>query len=307
MTDPKRRFLSQHPSQHASRAAFALGVATFGAALVAKPRRVSARPKTLVLDDIIDGVPGLVGVYARTMDGSPPFAAYNHYAVFPAASTIKLVIMVTAYRAFERGTASPQTPVTIHAQDMVGGSEDFALARPGSVYPMQRVIGAMIRESDNTASNALISHFGFPALKATIVHNHMDGTHLLRHFLDYTAIVKHNDNVTTPADMGELLYKIERGAREGLTTVASPASCRAMIAIMLGQEDRDKIFRGLPKGAVLANKTGEIDGVRNDVGIVDPNGDNPFVLAVLTRNLTDFSLGNAAIRRIAQRAWYHVN
>jgi beta-lactamase class A len=281
----------------------ALASATLGAA----PRFRHSEKATLDLDDIVAGVPGMIGIYARSMSGAPPFADYNGHAVFPAASVIKMVIMVTAYHAYERGTATPATPVVINGSDMVGGSDVFAYAAPGSSHPMQNVIDAMIRVSDNTASNALISYFGFPALKATIRRAHMDGTHLLRHFLDYTAIVHHNDNVTTPADMGSLLYQIEHGAREGLTTIAKPESCRAMIAVMLGQEDHDKIYRGLPKGAVLANKTGEITGVRNDVGIVDPEGDNPFVLAVLTRNLGDLNAGDEAIRRVAQRCWYHMN
>jgi beta-lactamase class A len=72
-----------------------------------------------------------------------------------------------------------------------------------------------------------------------------------------------------------------------------------MIDILLKQEDRDKIARGLPAGVPLANKTGEIDGVRNDIGIVDPYGEAPYILAVLTKDLNDFSLGNLAIRRIA--------
>ena len=100
--------------------------------------------------------------------------------------------------------------------------------------------------------------------------------------------------------MGSLLYQIERGALEGVPTVASPASCRKMIDIMLHQEDRDKIVRGLPRGVPVANKTGEIDGVRNDVAIVDPYGEAPYVLAVLTKDLNDFSNGVIAIRRIAK-------
>jgi beta-lactamase class A len=100
--------------------------------------------------------------------------------------------------------------------------------------------------------------------------------------------------------LGTLLYEMERGAHEGLSTIASPLSCRRMIEILLQQEDRDKIARGIPKGIPLANKTGEIDGVRNDIGIVDPFGDSPYVLAVLTKDLKDFSLGNIAIRRIAK-------
>jgi beta-lactamase class A len=118
--------------------------------------------------------------------------------------------------------------------------------------------------------------------------------------MDFAAIVHHSNNLTTARVMASLLYQIERGAHEAVPTVASPRSCRQMVDIMLHQEDRDKIVRGLPKGVPVANKTGEIDGVRNDVAIVDPYGDAPYVLSVLTKDLNDFSNGVIAIRRIAK-------
>ena len=101
--------------------------------------------------------------------------------------------------------------------------------------------------------------------------------------------------------MGRLVYKIENGAHEGISTVASPVACRKMVAIMCRQEDRDKIPEALPKGTQVANKTGEIDGVRNDVAIVDPYGDRPYVLAVLTKELENYDDGLRAIHTIARQ------
>ena len=118
--------------------------------------------------------------------------------------------------------------------------------------------------------------------------------------MDFPAVWRHFDNVTTPRDMGTLSYEIERGARDGSSQVAPQEQCRAMIAVLLKQEDREKIAAGLPRGTPLANKTGEVTGVRNDVGIVDPYGASPYVLAVLTKNLDDQAAGVAAIRRIAR-------
>ena len=69
---------------------------------------------------------------------------------------------------------------------------------------------------------------------------------------------------------------------------------------MYHQEDRDKIVRGLPKGTPVANKTGEVDFVRNDVAIVDPYGDAPYVLTVLTKGLSNYADGLSAIRKIAK-------
>ncbi|MBV8074104.1 MAG: serine hydrolase [Candidatus Eremiobacteraeota bacterium] len=247
-----------------SRRAFV--IAGGGAAFALGARPVAAQPSLSL--DYLANVPGEIAVYARTMGNDPPIVAYHAGEPFPTASTIKVLIMATAFREIDAAMVKKETPVRIHASDMVGGSDVYGYALAGSTFPLIELIDAMIRQSDNTASNALISYFGFDAINRTARHAGMHQTHLKRHFLDWTAIVKHNENVSTARDMATLLFKIERGSREGLTTIATASSCRSMIEIMLGQEDRDKIPRGLPKGTKIANKTGEITGVRSDVAIV---------------------------------------
>jgi beta-lactamase class A len=96
---------------------------------------------------------------------------------------------------------------------------------------------------------------------------------------------------------------LERGSREGIATIASPRACRAMIDIMLGQTDREGIPAGVPSNVPVANKTGAIDGTRNDVAIVNPFGNSPFVLAILTKHIDDYGETYQAMRRIT-RALY---
>ncbi|MDQ6944570.1 MAG: class A beta-lactamase-related serine hydrolase, partial [Candidatus Eremiobacteraeota bacterium] len=120
-------------------------------------------------------------------------------------------------------------------------------------------------------------------------------------FADVVPSWRVSENIITPADTARLLFAIERGAREGLATIATPPSCRAMIDVLLGNDDATKIVRGLPPGTPCAHKTGEIDFVRNDAGIVDPFGDAPYVLVVLTRKLRNYAAGNAGIGAIAHR------
>jgi beta-lactamase class A len=129
----------------------------------------------------------------------------------------------------------------------------------------------------------------------------MTNSKLARHFADVVPAWRRSENVVTPADVATLLYTIERGAREGIPTIATPQSCRAMIDVLLGNDDTTKIVRGLPPGTPCAHKTGEIDGTRNDAGIVDPFGDSPYVIVVLTRDLRDYGAGNAGIARITRR------
>ena len=74
---------------------------------------------------------------------------------------------------------------------------------------------------------------------------------------------------------------------------------------MLGQTDRDGIPAALPRGIAVANKTGELDGTRNDIAIVEPFGDSPFVLAIMTADAYDYAASYAAIHAVT-RATYAV-
>jgi beta-lactamase class A len=190
---------------------------------------------------------------------------------------------------------------------MVGGSDALAYSQAGERFTVGSLIHAMITVSDNTASNALISTLGFERINRTAARIGLEQTHLHSRFLDSFAIVHRVRNVTSARDLGTLLYALEHGAREGITTIASPRSCRRMIDILLHQEDREKIARGLPRGVPLANKTGEVSGVRNDVGIIDPFGDVPYVLAILTKDLDNYVDGVNAIIRITRRVNFAMN
>jgi beta-lactamase class A len=243
---------------------------------------------------------GIVGVYARSMAPGPPAIAYNADESFPTASIIKVLILVTLYRRAEQDPGILDKRIATPDSKIVAGSEMFDVAPHDAEYSVSTLAHAMIVYSDNTASNQLIDLLGFHEIQATAHACGLTSTRLRRHFMDIHAMLNHSENVSTPRDMGLLMYEIERGWREGLRTVASPLSCKKMIDIMLQQEDRDKIGRGIPHGVPLANKTGEITAVRNDIAIVDPYGDTPYVLAVLTKDLNDFSLGNRAIRHIAR-------
>ncbi len=253
--------------------------------------------------DILASIPGTVAVYARLMDGRPPEIAIRPDLVVASASVIKLVIMLAVYHGYEQRRFGPQTPVVVHTDDIVGGSDDFSYTTPGSTISVQRLVNGMIHVSDNTASNALISFLGFRRIAQTIHHAGLRHTRLARHFADVVPAGSINLNVTSAGDMGHLLYAIERGAREGITTIATPESCRGMINVMLGQEDTSKIPTGLPKHVAIAHKTGEITGVRHDVAIVSPYGDLPFVLAVLTTDDDDYAAVDAGIGRIAGRVY----
>lgn len=278
-----------------------------GAAFAAAPALARAATLHARVSAIAQRLPGHVGIFARTLAPGRPLLAYHAHEVFPTASVIKVLIMTTAYVAQERRPGALHSTIVFNrARDLIGGSDFMSTKRDGERFTVAQLIVPMIQVSDNTAANMLIEHFGPAAINAVGAKVGMTQTRLGRTFLDTSAILHHHDNVSTPADMGRLLYVIEYGAHEAVATIVSALHCREMVAIMLGQTDRGKIPRGLPPGTRVANKTGEITGTRNDVAIVGPFGDSPIILTVMTKDVTGNAAADEAIARIAQAVYASV-
>jgi beta-lactamase class A len=247
---------------------------------------------------VADRFPGAIGVCARTLAPGDPLVAYRAHESFPTASTIKLLIMTTAYVMEEQYPGALDARIRFDRSELIAGSDFMTNAADGQTFTVRRLIVPMIQVSDNTAANMLIGHFGVATINGVGQQAGLLQTHLQRKFLDWYAIVKHEDNVSTPADMVHLLYLIESGAHEGTRTIVSAPYCRTMIGIMLGQTDRDAIPAALPPGTQVANKTGEIEGTRNDVAVIGPFGDSPLILAIMTKDAYDYTASYAAIHAI---------
>lgn len=276
-----------------------------GAVLIGAP--ALAAPLNVRIRSIARRMPGTLGVYARTLAPGGVVVAYNAGGRFPTASVIKVLIMTTAYAMEEAQPGFLNESVVFRSTDLIGGSDFMADARDGQRFTVAQLIVPMITVSDNTAANLLIATLGANTINATAIRAGLHRTHIARRFLDYTAIVHHHDNLSTPADMGKLLYLIERGAHEGIPTIVSSQHCRAMLDVMLHQTDRDAIPAALPPHTAIANKTGEIDGTRNDIAVVGPFGDSPIILAVMTKDVSDYAAAYAAIHAVTRAVYASVS
>jgi len=276
-----------------------------GAALaVLWPNAGWATTLPAAVDAASRNLPGAIGAFARTLSPGEPLVAYRAFEIFPTASIVKVLVMATAYAMDEVSPGTLAHEITFdRSSDLIGGSDFMTDQEDGARFTVKQLIVPMIQVSDNTAANMLIEYLGTDTINEVGAQAGLTHTRLGRKFLDVGAILHHHDNVSTPADMGHLLYVIERGAHEGIATIASSPHCRTMVNIMLGQTDRDGIPAALPPGTPIANKTGEITGTRNDVAIVNPLGDSPLILAIMTRDVSNYRAAYAAIHAIA-RATY---
>ena len=92
----------------------------------------------------------------------------------------------------------------------------------------------------------------------------------------YTA--SHEGNSATPRAMTELLYRIYN------RDIWSRSACDLMMDIMYRQQRNTRIPSKLPRGILVAHKTGTITGMANDAGIIEISKDNHCVITIFTRD-----------------------
>ena len=218
----------------------------------------------------------------------------NPGAEMPAASTIKIPVMVEVFRQLAAGRFDLNTRVVLRADDRDWGSGQLAGARAGSQYAVGTLLAVMIDVSDNTATNMLIRLVGRQHINATM--RQLGLTHTrLSDFIRSSGPIRWALR-SSPSDMVRLL---DRMAREQLI---DEWSSRAMISILSDQQHNGLLPEPLPYGTPVAHKTGTLHDTLNDVGIVFL-GNEPYAIAVMTTDLPTLDAGRRFIRGVSRLAY----
>lgn len=226
-------------------------------------------------------------------------AGENADLVLPAASVIKLLIAMTLVEQARAGRFDLHADVALHEADRVGGSDRFGTAAAGA-YPAAEMLRAMLSLSDNTASNALLGVAPMAECNATASRHGLAKTRIRRRFYDWAAQRRGLENVTTARESAELLLLLASAASE---RTGGGEVARFAMRALLAQTDRETIPAALPDRSGIANKTGELPGVRNDVAIVGYGRPGAYAVAVMDRYSAGArSSAIAAIRRAAENA-----
>ncbi len=236
----------------------------------------AAQPLADSLKARIADIDGTVYLYAKNLDSGASIGIRESERV-RTASTIKLPIMTAVFDAVARGQAKWTEPLTVTAAEKVTGSGIIGSEiSDGVQLPLRDVLHLMIVLSDNTATNMILERFSADAVNAYLDKIGIRSTRSLRKVRGdgnqlkspsgWSAAGKLPENqkyglgVSTPRDMGAILEKLERGE------IVSPEASREMIAILKRCQDNTGIRRRISDP--VANKTGSLDALRSDVGIV---------------------------------------
>lgn len=204
-----------------------------------------------------------------------------------AASLIKLYIMGAVYENYE------------------------TLLQTYSADTLNNYLNPMITVSDNDAANALVEILGNGdttvgmAAVNTFCQNHgFTDTSMGRLLLQSN---ENGDNYTSANDCGRFLKEIYQ-TYNNTSSDGTLAHADAMYGLLKMQERRNKIPADMPEGVNVANKTGELDTVENDAGIVYNTAKGiDLVICFMSENLSDTGNAQAVIAQDSRMIYGYYN
>lgn len=256
------------------------------AAFVAPARAQQDTVLAQQLQTLITPYQGKVALYATDLRSGKGVAIDADTPV-PTASVIKLTILYDAVKAIEEGRASFSDRLVLTKANQVGGSGVLGLFDTPLTVTLKDALTMMVVVSDNTATNLAIDRLGLENIDRRIESLGLKNTWLYKK-------VFMPPPPSAPADqktfgLGKTTAREMASVMQRFATCESIPQklCGAALAMLKNQTDRDAIPRYLGNVEV-ANKTGALEDVRNDVAIVyAKNG--PIVISAFTYGNADHS------------------
>jgi beta-lactamase class A len=243
------------------------------------------------------------------------------------ASVIKLTVLYEALQQIRDGKVHFDDKITLTHNDQVSGSGILPLFDTPQTLTFKDVLTLMIVLSDNTATNLSIDHLGLKNIDDRI------GSLGLKNTWLYKKVYKPADGPmpadqktfglgkTTPREMASVMKRfvtcnLNPPGSPVAPTPADRALCNAAMHMLKNQFYRNSIPRYLEtqdtteSDSNIGNKTGALDAVRNDVGVVftkpsSSENKGPIVISEFTYNNQDQSWtpdneGEVVMAKLAQ-------
>ncbi len=251
------------------------------------------------VEQLITLTPGLTpSIFALDLDSGHYLDLEGDQAL-PAASTIKVPILVAFLQQVDGGALALNQTLALQETQVAGGSGTLANEAVGSEYSALEVASRMIINSDNTATNMIIDALGGVevlnqkfaewGLTATVLRNplpDLEGT-----------------NTTSSRDLAMLMALVDQGG------LLSPRSRDRLLSIMQRTANRSLIPTGIGNqdGTIVANKTGDIATLLGDVALVDTANGHRYALALLVQRPDNDGRASELIRRLTEITHSEIN
>jgi len=238
---------------------------------------------------------GVLGIYLLDLATNHTISL-NADETFPTASTIKIAILAELLHQAQLGKLSLNELHTLQSSDLVGGSGIASALTPGTTRLTLRDVAAlMISVSDNSMTNVVIDRIGLDNVNTLLDSLGLTHTRLRRKMMDVKAAAEGRENVATPREITLLLEALYKGK------VLNKQFAEGFFNL-LSIHKESYLPRYLPEALRIANKPGELEGVRNDCGLVF-TGKRPYILCAMSTYVRREQDAGDAIARISLAAY----
>lgn len=205
--------------------------------------------------------------------GNKSYVNINADEIYPAASIIKLPVLIEMFREIEQGKFSLQDKMILEDYYRASGSGKLQYSQGGIAHTMDYLAKIMIQNSDNSSTNMIIAKMGgMPEVNRAIKRWGLQNTHINNWLPDLDGT-----NVTTARELAKMFYNVDT------TDIVSNQSKR-QISNYLGHVKNNRLLQaGLPKEAILLHKTGDIGFMLGDAGIVKTANGRKYIVVILAK------------------------
>ncbi|WP_051663146.1 serine hydrolase [Alicyclobacillus macrosporangiidus] len=222
----------------------------------------------------------------------------------PAASLIKIPILLEGLRQVHAGRVSLEQPIRISDVEVVWGTGIIQLMSRNIRWTFRDLLTLMIIVSDNTATNVIIDMLGMERVNALASDLGCSNTVLARKMMDFQARKEGLDNFTSAREVLVFLKEMVSGN-------TLPDSMKDLARqIMAGQQLNHKLPGDIPRDMLacmeIAHKTGELRGIEHDAGIITFGGNRVYA-AVLTWDMEENAAGQRLIAAVGRAVFDYMS
>lgn len=244
------------------------------------------------LDAMASRYPGRVSVYMKDLRSGRTWT-HNPDDLFPAASLIKVPILIATFYKIKEGGLLLDEPLTITRLNRVGGSGSLKWRPDGTKLTLRDALTHMINESDNTATKMVLERLGIGYVQQQFPRMGLLYTGIYEEGMSIKGGRVAHENYTTAREMEMLEEKIYRGE-----AVDKPSSDLMMEILKKPKAVASRLAKGMPGGWEIAHKTGLLRQACHDSAIfLTPNGD--YAVTVLTGQNASYSQAKNFITKLA--------
>ena len=247
------------------------------------------------INDFIKSQNGNIAVVIKDLSNNKE-VKINENMLFRSASTIKLAIMSELLSKVNEGSIKLDDEIELTEALKTGGDGILKELNYGHKFSLEEIMTLMIIVSDNMATNILIDILGIENINKTIENLGLKDTRLQRKMMDSQAAKAGRENYITAKDLAHILELIYKGKNINETY------SKIMLDVLKRQQVRCRLDLYLPEEVIIAHKTGDLDNLEHDGGIIYlPN--KVYIICVLTDKTKSNKDGREIIGKISKMVY----